>query len=112
MASKIATAALQYSKWLSKFICWVWALYRFFVLVAAVVEPLAAEHIAATIAGADTIMLVNVSTYLINSLGEKYIYSDRFVMACLKNGGWQKYLNRLVTKDEKDDEEEEEGDNG
>lgn len=59
MANKIANAALQYSKWLSRFICWVWAIYRFSILIASVIEPTAAEPLATTITGLDTIMLVN-----------------------------------------------------
>ena len=46
-------------------------------------------------------MIINEGTYLVNSLGEKYIYSDRFVISAF-NKGWFKTLF-------KDLEEEEEG---
>ena len=101
MSARIAKAALQYSKWLSRFICWIWAIYRFSVLVAAALVPTAAEAIVSTIGTLDTIMIINEGTYLVNSLGEKYIYSDRFVISAF-NKGWFKTLF-------KDLEEEEEG---
>ena len=109
MANKITIAALQYSKWLSRFISWVWAIYRFAVLIASVIQPAVAEAAASTIAGMDTIMLVNEGTYLINSLGEKYIYSDRFVMTWLKKGGFNSLISKFInssseTKDEEGDD--------
>lgn len=116
MANRIASAALQYSKWLSRFICWVWAIYRFLILVASVIEPSAAEPLATTITGLDTIMLVNEGTYLINSLGEKWIYSDRFVMSWLKKGGFNSLIAKFVKKESGESEEskseEESGGNG
>ena len=105
MANRIANAALQYSKWLSRFICWIWALYRFAVLIASVIRPSVAEHIAASITGIDTIMLVNEGTYLVNSLGEKYIYSDRFVLSWIKGGGFKNIISSLGKSS--DDEETE-----
>ena len=107
MSARIAKAALQYSKWLSRFICWIWAIYRFSVLVAAALVPTAAEAIVSTIGTLDTIMIINEGTYLVNSLGEKYIFSDRFVISAF-NKGWFKTLFKDL------DEEEEEGgeDNG
>lgn len=106
MATKVMAAALQYSKWLSRFICWVWALYRFGVLIAAAMEPSAAEALVATTTGMDTIMLVNVSTYLINSLGEKIIYSDRFVLKWLDKGGFKHLLGTIASKTLKKEEKE------
>ena len=104
MANKIAAAALQYSKWLSRFICWVWALYRFSVLAAAAFVPEAAEAIVSTIGTLDTIMIINEGTYLVNSLGEKYLYSDRFVLSAFKNG-WFKNLLTTIRKVEKETED-------
>ena len=124
--NRIATAALQYSKWMSKFICWVWALYRVFTLVAAATVPEAADALVSAIAGLDTIMIINEGTYLINSLGEKIIYSDRFVISWLEKGGFNSLVRKTVKiaskiskdKDEVEDEleveeeeEQEEGDN-
>lgn len=99
-------AALQYSKWLSKFICWVWAIYRFATLIAASLVPEASDAMATMLGALDTIMLVNEGTYLINSLGEKYIFSDRFVLTAF-NKGWFKSLFKGVKTITEEDEEEE-----
>lgn len=96
-AKKVAKAALQYSKWMSRFICWVWAAYRFSALIAATITPQAAEALASTLYNLDWIMLVNEGTYLINSLGEKYIYSDRFIFKWLETGGFKQLMNRVST---------------
>ena len=107
----VASAALQYSKWLSKFICWVWALYRFTVLIVAAIVPESADAVVSTIGTLDTIMIINEGTYLVNSLGEKYIYSDRFVLHAFKNGWFQALQTKLFkqkqsTSDENEDEDE------
>lgn len=107
MAKKVMAAALQYSKKLSKFICWMWALYRFSILIVAAIQPSVADAVVNTIPGVDTIMLVNVSTYMVNSLGEKIIYSDRFVLKWLDNGGFKNLLGRVATRKIDSDEDEE-----
>lgn len=119
MATKIAAAALQYSKWLSRFICWVWAIYRISVLAAAAIVPEAAEALVNSLAGIDTIMIINEGTYLINSLGEKYIYSDKFVLQWLNKGGFKSLISRIATAkhaakeaEEEIEEDEEEVENG
>ena len=94
-AARVAAAALQYSKWLSRFICWVWAIYRFGVLIASVIAPAAAEALASTLINLDWIMLVNEGTYLINSIGEKYIYSDRYILRWLDKGGFKSMVSRI-----------------
>ena len=104
----IARTALQYSKWMSKFICFVWAAYRFTALIASALVPDAAEAMASTLYNLDWIMLVNEGTYLINSLGEKYIYSDRFIFKWLETGGFKQMMNRVSTLSHKRDEEIEE----
>lgn len=109
MGKRIASAALQYSKWLSRFICWAWVIYRFTVLVASVIQPSISEYIVSTIAGVDTIMIINEGTYLINSLGEKYIYSDRFVMSWFKNDGFKNLISTFTKKDSSDEDNEQEG---
>ena len=111
--------ALQYSKWMSKFICWIWALYRFGVLIASTFEPSASQALASTLVNLDWIMLVNEGTYLINSLGEKYIFSDKFILRWIDKGGVRDMVSRLTlmsdaikTQDEQVEEEllnEEEG---
>lgn len=103
MAGKIAAAALQYSKWLSKFICWAWIIFRFSVLIASTIQPSIAAAMVSTITGMDTIMLVNEGTYLVNSLGEKYLYSDRFVLKWLDQGGFTSLINRVTSHGESDD---------
>ncbi len=110
MANKVAAAALQYSKWLSRFICWIWAIYRFTSLIAVVIRPEAAEAVASTLYNLDWIMLVNEGTYLINSLGEKYLYSDRFIMKWLDKGGIKAMLARFALKKEEEEGGEEDGD--
>lgn len=110
MGRKVAAAALQYSKKLSKFICWVWATYRFAVIIVAALAPTVAEAIVSTIPGLDTIMMINISCYLCNSLGEKILYSDRFVLKWLDKEGF-KYLlgNVLQKKNDNKEKEEHEG---
>ena len=110
MAHKVAAAALQYSKWLSKFICWVWAIYRFGVIALSALVPSAAEALVSTIAGIDTIMLVNEGTYLVNSLGEKIIYSDRFVLKWLDKGGFKSLLSKITSHTKEEEGDEEDGD--
>lgn len=102
---RIAKAALQYSKWMSRFICWVWALYRFSTLIVAALVPESAEAVASTLYNLDWIMLVNEGTYLINSLGEKYLYSDRFIFKWLEGGGFKQMMGRVgsMVKQHKDE---------
>ena len=127
---RVAAAALQYSKWMSRFICWSWIIYRFAALIAGIIRPEAAEAFASTLVNLDWIMLVNEGTYLINSLGEKYIFSDRFILKWLDKGGFKSMMSRISFLKSKKDEikdnyedsindntdediiEEEEGDNG
>ena len=108
MANRVAAAALQYSKWLSRFICWIWAIYRFAALFASAIRPEAATAISSTLYNLDWIMLVNEGTYLINSLGEKYIFSDRFILRWLDKGGFKNMISRLtlLSKKQKEDEDE------
>lgn len=110
MAGRVAAAALQYSKKLSRFISWTWAIYRFAILVVAAIQPAAAGDLAATIPGIDTIMMANVSTYLVNSLGEKILYSDRFALKWLEKGGFKSLLGRVAAKTLNEEEGEEDGD--
>lgn len=93
---QVVQSALQYSKRLSRFICWIWALYRIGLLVAATMEPESASAIASTLGGIDTIMMFNLGTYLCNSLGEKIIYSDRFVLNWLSKAGFNSLIGKAV----------------
>ena len=110
MANKVAAAALQYSKWLSRFICWVWAGYRLLVIVVSAIQPSVATAIGATIPGLDTIMMINVSTYLVNSLGEKWLYSDRAVLRWIDKGGFKHLVGRIVNGLTKEGQEEDDDD--
>ena len=106
MSARIAKAALQYSKWLSRFICWIWAIYRFSVLIVAALVPQSAEAIVSTIGTLDTIMIINEGTYLVNSLGEKYIFSDRFVLTAFNKGWFKSFFKGIKVVDDDDQEEE------
>ena len=109
MSARIAKAALQYSKWLSRFICWVWALYRFSVLIVAALVPQSAEAIVSTIGTLDTIMIINEGTYLVNSLGEKYIFSDRFVLTAFNKGWFKSFFKGIKVVDDDDQDETNDG---
>lgn len=94
-AARVAAAALQYSKWLSRFICYSWIIYRFAALLAGIIRPEAADAFASTLINLDWIMLVNEGTYLINSLGEKYIFSDKFILRWIDKGGFKDMIARF-----------------
>lgn len=107
----VAAAALQYSKWLSRFICWIWAIYRLIIVpLIMAVQPTTAEAIVGTIPGIDTIMMANVSTYMVNSLGEKWLYSNRFMLKWLDKGGFKDTLQTIAKKTLNENDEDE--DNG
>jgi len=44
-------------------------------------------------------MLVNEGTYLVNSLGEKWIYSDKFVFKWLDKGGFKHLINKVINEE-------------
>jgi len=92
---------------MSRFICWAWILYRFAALIAGVIRPEAAKAFASTLINLDWIMLVNEGTYLINSLGEKYIFSDRFILKWLDKGGFKDMISRISFLKTKEKEIEE-----
>lgn len=116
-AARVAAAALQYSKWLSRFICYSWITYRFAALLAGIIRPEAADAFASTLVNLDWIMLVNEGTYLINSLGEKYIFSDKFILRWIDKGGFKDMiarfgiLNKAVETQEEQVEEQLEDEN-
>jgi hypothetical protein len=83
-------------------------LYRFSVIIAAALVPSAAEALVSTIAGLDTIMMINEGTYLVNSLGEKYLYSDKFVLKWLDKGGFKSLISKLTSSNAEEEEEGEE----
>jgi len=70
--------------------------------------PSAAEALVSTIAGLDTIMMINEGTYLVNSLGEKYLYSDKFVLKWLNKGGFKSLISKLTSSNAEEEEEGEE----
>ena len=80
--------------------------------VIATYQPASASALASTLANLDWIMLVNEGTYLINSLGEKYIFSDKFILRWIDKGGVSDMIARLSavgeavkTQDEQAEEE-------
>lgn len=101
--------ALQYSKWLSRFICWIWAIYRFSALAMAAIVPASADAIVSTIGTLDTIMIINEGTYLVNSLGEKYIFSDRFVLTAFNKGWFKSFFKGIKVVDDDDQDETNDG---
>ena len=109
-AARVAAAALQYSKWMSRFICWVWAIYRFTILLASVIQPSIADAVVLTTQGMDTIMMINISTYLVNSLGEKWLYSNRAVIKWLDKGGFKHLIGNIASNVIKENEEFDESD--
>ena len=116
-AARVAAAALQYSKWLSRFICYSWIIYRFAALLAGIIRPEAADAFASTLINLDWIMLVNEGTYLINSLGEKYIFSDKFILRWIDKGGFKDMISRFgilnkAVETQEDQVEEDLGDGG
>lgn len=118
-AARVAAAALQYSKWLSRFICYSWIAYRFAALLAGVIRPEAADAFASTLVNLDWIMLVNEGTYLVNSLGEKYIFSDKFILRWIDKGGFKDMIARfsainkaVETQEEQAEEELQDGGEG
>ena len=111
MANRVAAAALQYSKWLSRFISWVWAIYRFSFLIAAALVPASAEALATTIGTLDTIMMINMGTYLCNSLGEKWLYSDRYILRAFDKGWFRTLFNKIKPFEQDEEGDEEDGDN-
>ena len=111
-AARVAAAALQYSKWMSRFICYAWITFRFAALIAGIIRPEAADAFASTLVNLDWIMLVNEGTYLINSLGEKYIFSDRFILRWLDKGGFKSMISQINFLKSKKEEIEENYDKG
>ena len=62
-------------------------------------------------------MLVNEGTYLINSLGEKYIFSDKFILRWIDKGGFKDMISRFgilnkAVETQEDQVEEDLGDGG
>ena len=82
MAGKVMAAALQYSKWLSRFICWVWAAYRFSVIILSAIVP----------------------------TGEKCLYSDKFILKWLDKGGFKSLIGKVFSQANKEEEGDEEDD--
>lgn len=84
----------QYSKKLSTAITVIWCLLRFAIMVTSIIRPEIADSMVELVAGADSVMMVNLGFYSGNSVAEKAI------LAWMKKGS-------------ADEEEEEKGeDNG
>lgn len=100
MSKRIAAAALQYSKRLSRLVSWFWVIHHVLTLIAAVIAPEAAQSIMQVNYMIDIIMMVNLATYMCNSLGEKILYAQDTVHSFFKKDG---------RKDENNEEGEENG---
>ena len=103
-ALKIKEALMQYSKKMCTRVTIFWMLYRFANFVVVLINPGLANALVDLSAGIDTIMITNMSTYLLNSSTEKIAVAF----------GKRKTMYPEDSNDnEKDDEEEDEGeDNG
>lgn len=70
---KTETKFVQYSKKLSTAITVIWCVLRFAVMISSIIRPEIADAMVSLIAGADTVMIINVSMYAGNSTAEKAI---------------------------------------
>lgn len=100
MANRIAASALQYSKRLSRLVSWFWVIHHILTLIAAIIAPEAAEYIMQVNYMIDIIMMVNLATYMCNSLGEKILYAQDTVHS---------FFKKDKPKKEEDEEGEENG---
>ena len=57
-------------------------------------------------------MLVNEGTYLCNSLGEKILYSDRFVLKWLDKQGFKSLVAKAAARLTKEGDEDGDDQNG
>ena len=86
---------VQFSKRLVAAVMIFWGVIRLVSVIAAVINPESATHMAAIVAGVDEIAMVNTLAYTGNSVSEK-----------LALGYFQ--MRSKVTDEEKDDETEDE----
>lgn len=74
MAARVNKAAktfIQYSKKMCTCVAVFWMIYRIINFVVVLIRPEIAAALTELTAGVDTIMITNMSTYLLNSSTEK-----------------------------------------
>ena len=90
---------IQYSKKMCTAVTIFWMVYRLINLIVTIIRPETAVALVNLSAGVDTIMITNMSTYLLNSSTEKIeiAFGKRGLMRQEDDDG---------DKEEEDDEEE------
>lgn len=91
---KKTEARLQYSKKLATSITIIWCVLRFAVMISSIIEPSIADAMVKLIAGADTVMMINLGFYSGNSVAEKGILA------------WLDAQVAIAKNDNEDDEED------
>lgn len=71
MAARHNRAFIQYSKKMCTAVAIFWMIYRIFNYIVVLIRPDTVTALADLCAGVDTIMIVNMSTYTLNSSTEK-----------------------------------------
>ena len=71
MATKMAKSFVQYSKKMCTAVTVFWMVYRLVNFIVVLFRPETAMSLVNLSAGIDTIMITNMSTYLLNSSTEK-----------------------------------------
>lgn len=89
---------IQYSKRMCTYVSIFWMIYRVVNFVVALIRPEITEALVNLTAGVDTIMITNMSAYLLNSSTEKV------AIAFGKRGLYYSSSNN-VDDDEEDDDE-------
>ena len=102
-ALKIKEAFIQYSKKMCTRVTIFWMIYRLANFVVVLFRPEIADALVELSAGIDTIMIVNMSTYLLNSSTEKV------AIAFGKRGNLLQHNNKDNEEEEEIDEDEEGG---
>ena len=100
MSMKAKEKFIQYSKKMCTSVVIFWMLYRIANFIVVLIRPQIATALVDLSAGVDTIMIVNMSTYLLNSSTEKVAIAF----------GKRKSLYPASNSDDEEDDEEEEED--
>ena len=102
MTIKAKEKYIQYSKRMCTAVSIFWMAYRLANFFVVLFRPQIANALVDLSAGIDTIMIVNMSTYLLNSSTEKVAIAF----------GKRKSLYSRSDEDDEDDEEEDKDSNG
>ncbi len=98
MATKMAKSFVQYSKKMCTAVTIFWMVYRLVNFLVVLFRPETAMSLVNLSAGIDTIMITNMSTYLLNSSTEKIAIAF----------GKRKFLYQPKDDEDEDDDEDEE----